>query len=153
MLLQETSPAEAGAVEDALTHPVAVTYGAGFYNPEQDAESAWRWTQSTAQATLENPEPAARTMTFDARLFGGRSSNVTFMLDGRRVSTARATPRSRHPPEFTFTLPPGKHVLTMTSDAPPTTPAAGDPRDLTRPGHRRPDPRRAAAAALDRAPR
>ncbi|MDA0171535.1 hypothetical protein OJ998_20710 [Solirubrobacter taibaiensis] len=129
-LLRETPPAEAGAVGTALTHPVELAYGAGFYPVEQDTSGTWRWAQARARITLDNPRSEPRPMTFEARLTSGRPSNVAFTLDGRSVGGARATPGSGSRAEVTFTLPPGKHVLELASDAPQTTPAPGDTRDL-----------------------
>jgi hypothetical protein len=130
LLLRRTSTADARAVGVGLTHPVETSYGAGFYDQENDATDNWRWARNRAQITLENPLRTPRATTFVARLSSRRPSHVTFARDGRRQEVARTTRLRGARAAFTFTLPSGKHVLTMTGDAPPMRRVAGDTRDL-----------------------
>jgi hypothetical protein len=122
---------EVDTVGPTLTHPLQLTWGDGFYTPEQDAKHSWRWARGSSSITIDNPMDHARDIVFAARLSTGRRSDVRLTLDDKPMDAVAATPYPGHTVSERFRVPPGKHRLGLTTSAPRTTPpAGGDQRDL-----------------------
>ncbi|HEY6757909.1 MAG TPA: hypothetical protein VI318_00390 [Baekduia sp.] len=124
------TPAERQAVEPDLTQPMETAYGTGFYQPESNAKDTWHWAAALSQITLDNPRSQPRRIVFEGRLSAATRSKVQLTLDGRSIGSATATPLPGRKVDQAIVVPPGKHTLGLSTNAPATTPAAGDTRDL-----------------------
>ncbi|WCB96572.1 hypothetical protein DSM104299_05334 [Baekduia alba] len=129
-LQRQLPPAESQAVGPELTHPLATTFGVGFYPPESDAKHRWQWARAKSSIKLDNPDDQPRDVAFDARLSAGRRAAVQITLDGKPIGTAIATPLPGRKVDQVVRVPPGQHVLGLSTDAPRTVPSTADTRDL-----------------------
>jgi hypothetical protein len=118
----------ADEVASPSADPILASWHGGFYGAEGPPGDNTRWCGSaTGKLTLTNTsyQPRTVTLAFEAGTADTTMSNLWIdspvFCDHLRIN-AHSPPQA-----VSFTLPPGKHILCFTSDAPPT-PAARDLR-------------------------
>jgi phosphoglycerol transferase len=115
------------ALRASILHPAIVAWGAGFYSPEP---SGSRWTIRTATASADNTSHTARRAEFYADVQTLAKGHFTLTVSAPGGVVGRyAIGSSPTPVFFSFTLPPGMHDITFTTNAPVTV-APGDARQL-----------------------
>lgn len=111
---------------DALT-PVQVSFGAGFYEGEQQGESSWHWAGPTSVIELDNTASTRRTVevAFEVATGTPAPSTLTLTLPG---AGPEAVAVSSAPVSVTrvIDLPPGVSRIELSVDSP----AAGPPGEL-----------------------
>ncbi len=126
-LRTEASAAELSGLRTAILHPLAVTWGNGFYTPEPDGS---RWSLDAAVAIADNQLPVTRRAEFfsDVQTLAKGRFTLTVLAPGGVVEHFVITNR-RRAISFSFMLPPGPHTIQFTSGATARY-APGDTRQL-----------------------
>ncbi len=123
------TPAQLASLAYAVLHQTTVEYGSGFYQEENDPTTVWRWASGRAQLELANPDPQPTTLRLQGTLVtpGATPSKVTITGDG--VNEVLTTTNGGTPFATEARIPPGKSVITISTDA-PRLPQPGDGRYL-----------------------
>ncbi|MEA2224454.1 MAG: hypothetical protein QOH83_2830, partial [Solirubrobacteraceae bacterium] len=129
-LAARTTPAERAQLTDALLHPVALGFGAGF-SYQEGGQSPFRWAGTDGRLTLDNPLEDGRRVHFTAQLAGGGAtpSTVTLTLPDGRRETVSVTDQGA-PVSFALRLPHGPTTLRLQTAGPEAPNPAGNVRDL-----------------------
>jgi hypothetical protein len=129
-LRRSYAPGQLAALRTAALHPLKIRWSSDFWPIERQGERSWRWTKSgDAYFELINPAPKARQVTLRFTLaarLSGASNAIVFYPNGSSLLVP-VTPTGV-PVEQTFSVPPGRQVVRLSSDAPKIATVAGDPR-------------------------
>ncbi len=126
--LPEADRAELAA---ALTTPVESEYGEGFYGPEKDAETDWRWATNDAIMTISNGTGRVQQVRWTAGLRSAVGSRTTITVDGKVVQEATfETPESEPKVNLKLAVPARGIVVRFRTEGPNLGPPSGDPRAL-----------------------
>jgi phosphoglycerol transferase len=130
--LQASVPAaDRTELKAALITPVVAQYGEGFYGPEKDEETDWRWALNDAVMRIENGTGRPQKVRWTAGLRSAVGSRTTVSVDGKVVQEASfPAPEAEPRVNLQLTVPPeGVEVRFRTSGA-NLGPPSGDPRAL-----------------------
>ena len=129
-LLQERYPPEEFALRrDLARYPLLLTWGNGFHDQEGQGDSTWRWSMGQSELVLYNLSDRPLEAVLDLVVLAGGAgpSSLTVSEGGSEEAiqiTGKGTPYSKK-----IRLPPGRHVVSLSTDARPIE-APGDPRVL-----------------------
>lgn len=126
-----TTPAQRGAIRDALLSPLAVDYADGFSYQEADASGAFSWAGVDAQMTVADPLDRPRRGRFIALLFGGgpAPSTVTITLPSGRRETVTTTDKGT-PLDIAIDVPPGGGAVRLHTEGAAAPHPPDNVRDL-----------------------
>lgn len=113
-----------GAAWDASK--LAMLEGKGWFVPETNAKSSWRWGRKEAVSVLWNPHQTTRSVTLRCRLIGRSVNHLTIALAGGRELWHGELNVIGVPCSFDLELPPGETRLQWTYHG---TPMRGSPVD------------------------
>src|SRR5205823_4928902 len=110
------------AARSAVLRPLTMTFGTGFYGPEQDAAHTWHWSRSTATLVVDNParQPTEAVLEFSAAAGAGSGTldvNAPRTAPGTVTVALSTTPV---PVRVVLDLAPGRNVVRLSSDAAPS---------------------------------
>jgi len=130
--LDATVPAaDRAEIAAALTTPVEAEYGDGFYGPEKDEETHWRWANSDAVMTIANGTGRPQKVRFTTGLRSAVGSRTTITVDGTVVQEA-TFPAAESEPGVTLelTVPTSGVEVRFRTTGANLGPPSGDPRVL-----------------------
>jgi hypothetical protein len=116
--------------DDALRQSVRVVPAKGWHGPEQHAKNHWRWSSGGAELRIENSSGQTLQLALRAQATSVEGTRALRILVGERL--VWGGPITVRPPaeiRFGLALPPGKTVLTLTTDR-PAQKIGSDPRPL-----------------------
>jgi phosphoglycerol transferase len=126
---RDTPRGEWAAKREAALHPPLTVWRDGFYDLEGTSDHTWRWARSTAWMELVNGQTRARDVRLDMTLVGNDGGNVTIQTRLLREPIRVSVTRNGQKVDRMLVLPPGRHRVQFSSDAPPVYPP-DDFRDL-----------------------
>ncbi|GGI46236.1 hypothetical protein GCM10008018_16110 [Paenibacillus marchantiophytorum] len=112
--------------KEAITNPVSIIWGNGFYAQEGDASKSWRWSDKNSELTLNNPSSKDKKVTLETIFYTSNSSIIT--LDGFLKETIQVDDSGKLYKTI-ITLPPGKNTIVIKSNAEQVR-GTRDPRNL-----------------------
>ena len=119
------------ALAAALTRPVVVTYGPGFYGPEKNADERWRWASNDATFTIVNGSADAQSVRWTTTLRSAVGSTTQFLVNGTVVREVRFTAPDQKPRvSLPLAVPPGGLDVRILTIGHNLGPPQGDPRAL-----------------------
>jgi phosphoglycerol transferase len=121
-------PREVQSLAYATLHQITVDYGSGFYPQESNPTAVWRWTSSRARVQLYNPDTHPRTLRLEGSLVTPGSTTSMATIVGPGVNATFTTSPSGTPLSVDLRVPPGRSVLTFSTNAPRQRVDAGDLR-------------------------
>lgn len=130
--LQAAIPApDRAELAAALTTPVVAEYGEGFYGPEKDEETDWRWATNDAVMRIANGTGRPQKVRWTAGLRSAVGSQATVTVDGKVVQEATfATPEAEPMVNLQLTVPPEGVEIRFRTTGANLGPPSGDPRVL-----------------------
>src|SRR5262249_7154531 len=129
-LRQSHPPAEVERYAYSTLYPLEVAWGAGFYGTETVEGAQSRWGSNEAELSISNSGASARSVRLTMRLATGLDVASTVAVSGDLLTERLAVGQAPTPLSRDVVVPPGVHRVRFQADAPPLTPAAGDPRRL-----------------------
>lgn len=105
-----------------------LTYWRGKFYPV-DSPTAHRWCKTTGDLEIENRLNRDRKASIEFTVIGMQDGSLELKSEGfEKKLRIGAEPLTF---QTTLTIPPGKQVITFTSDIPPVAPTSSDPRTLS----------------------
>ena len=125
------SPAQKTELASALTDPVVVVYGNGFYGPEKNEDERWRWATNDAVMTIRNGTDQPQQVRWTASLRSAIGSTTRISVNGEVLAEA-AFPKAGAEPKVSvpITVPPGGIDVRVETTGNDLGPGLGDPRPL-----------------------
>lgn len=128
---RDATPAERELAGAALTKPVQILWGAGFFGEESDERRTWRWAGASATMTLVNESALPRTLDVSLKVLTPGPDDKRFVLtlpDGtRKVFRTDGNDEPPTPISTTLSVPPGTSHITVSTNAPDEV---SDARDI-----------------------
>ena len=125
------SPTQRAELASALTDPVVVVYGNGFYGPEKNEDERWRWATNDAVMTIRNGTDQPQQVRWTASLRSAIGSTTRISVNGQVLAEA-AFPKAGAEPKVSvpITVPPGGIDVRVETTGNDLGPGLGDPRPL-----------------------
>jgi hypothetical protein len=124
------SGTDLAALRTAAVHPLLLNWTASFWDEEESGQGTWRWSKTPdAYFAIENRTNRSRQATLRFVLGAGlhRDSNAVVFYPDQSSQIVRVSPTGVAV-EQTIDIPPGRHFVRISSDAPKIPTVPGDPR-------------------------
>jgi hypothetical protein len=101
---------------ERLLHPLDFSWLKGCYWPEETSDKIWRWCINNVELQIENSLSHARQVNLEMSIYVPNEGN--FKIESQILNESLRIRSSTIPIKKNFSIPPGKHILKFTCDAP-----------------------------------
>lgn len=108
--------------------PLPLVWGDGFHAEEFDGHNRWAWSRGSATLIVYSQSAKAVPVTVHLELASLMEREVTITVNDTTLKQIQLTPSKTENLKLTYTLPPGRSTLHLTTDQPPITASLLDRR-------------------------
>jgi phosphoglycerol transferase len=115
--MRTLSSADQQFAKDTVSQSLAIEFGSGTWDHEQEGSAGTHWCDKSAEIRLINPSSRPRMVEFAMKLIVPTPDPARMRFDSN-LFTDSVYVKSNAPYKRTISLPPGRHSIRITTDAP-----------------------------------